>query len=439
MNTYSSVRVGVAGATGMPGWSCCACSPGIRTRDVRPRWRRARGIQRLPALARIWDAPVEPPRRRCASPTRDRRGVPGAAGHAAAEVAPSSLDRGTRVFDLSGAFRLRDAALRAALVSATPVAPRPARLRLDRAAPAELPRARAGRVPGLLSDRGDARAAAARRRPACSSRASSSTRSPASPAPARRRPSGRISRECHGSISAYGVFAHRHAAEIEQELGDAGDVRAAPGAARPRHPRDDLCAAARRASTRRPSRRRSHAAYAELAVRAADAAASCRRSSTSRTRTSATSAGASIAPGGQLVMVVVHRQPREGGGRPGDAELQRGVRLRRKARACSELPTITVLKLGGELLEDAAAMQRAAAAAIVRWPQPARSSSSTAAAARSTPSCARAAWRRGSSTACASPTRHARRRRRRAGGADEHGARRGARRGRRARGRADRR
>jgi N-acetyl-gamma-glutamyl-phosphate reductase len=25
--------------------------------------------------------------------------------------------------------------------------------------------------------------------------------------------------ECHGNVSAYGVFAHRHAAEIEQELG----------------------------------------------------------------------------------------------------------------------------------------------------------------------------------------------------------------------------
>jgi N-acetyl-gamma-glutamyl-phosphate reductase len=25
--------------------------------------------------------------------------------------------------------------------------------------------------------------------------------------------------ECHGSLSAYGVFAHRHAVEIEQELG----------------------------------------------------------------------------------------------------------------------------------------------------------------------------------------------------------------------------
>ena len=32
--------------------------------------------------------------------------------HAAAEVAPALLARGKRVFDLSGAFRLRDAGLR---------------------------------------------------------------------------------------------------------------------------------------------------------------------------------------------------------------------------------------------------------------------------------------------------------------------------------------
>ena len=51
--------------------------------------------------------------------------------------------------------------------------------------------------------------------------------------------------ECHGSVSAYGVFAHRHAAEIEQELGVARHVRAAPRAARPRHSRDDLHARAR--------------------------------------------------------------------------------------------------------------------------------------------------------------------------------------------------
>ena len=38
-------------------------------------------------------------------------------------------------------------------------------------------------------------------------------------------------------------------------------------------------------------------------------------------------------PGGQLVMVVVHRQPGEGRGRPGDSELQRRVRIRRNAGA----------------------------------------------------------------------------------------------------------
>ena len=46
--------------------------------------------------------------------------------------------------------------------------------------------------------------------------------------------------ENHGSVAAYGVFSHRHTAEIEQELQRDGDVRAAPGAARSRHPRDDL-------------------------------------------------------------------------------------------------------------------------------------------------------------------------------------------------------
>ena len=41
--------------------------------------------------------------------------------------------------------------------------------------------------------------------------------------------------ENHGSVAAYGVFSHRHMAEIEQELGMRRDVRAASGAARPRH------------------------------------------------------------------------------------------------------------------------------------------------------------------------------------------------------------
>ena len=40
--------------------------------------------------------------------------------HAAAEIAPALVARGKRVFDLSGAFRLRDAALRRRWYPTTP-------------------------------------------------------------------------------------------------------------------------------------------------------------------------------------------------------------------------------------------------------------------------------------------------------------------------------
>ena len=55
--------------------------------------------------------------------------------------------------------------------------------------------------------------------------------------------------ENHGSVAAYGVFSHRHTAEMEQELDRAGHVRAAPGPAQPRHPRDDLRARRRPGTT----------------------------------------------------------------------------------------------------------------------------------------------------------------------------------------------
>ena len=56
-------------------------------------------------------------------------------------------------------------------------------------------------------------------RPGWSPATSSSTPSRACPG-AGKAPSERTHfSECHGSVSAYGVFAHRHAAEIEQELG----------------------------------------------------------------------------------------------------------------------------------------------------------------------------------------------------------------------------
>ena len=62
--------------------------------------------------------------------------------------------------------------------------------------------------------------------------------------------------ECHGSIAAYGVFAHRHAAEIEQELGVPVTFVPHLRADRSRDPRNDLRDAAARRATRRRSPRR---------------------------------------------------------------------------------------------------------------------------------------------------------------------------------------
>ena len=124
---------------------------------------------------------------------------------------------GTRVFDLSGAFRLRDSATRAkwyphspanghasygltehyrnelreaTLIACAGCYPTAAILALR-------PLVRGGLLePGVIID-------------------AKSGVSGAGKTPSERTHFS----ECHGSIAAYGVFAHRHAAEIEQEVG----------------------------------------------------------------------------------------------------------------------------------------------------------------------------------------------------------------------------
>ena len=221
MNNYSSVRVGVAGVTGYAGLELLRRLARHPHADVRCAMAsRASESKRLPALARIWDAPVEPldVDRLAAQTDAVFLALPDTL---AAEIAPALADRGTRVFDLSGAFRLRDHRSAAAVVSAFAGADdRARRLRPDRAAAARARERAAGRVPGLLSDGRGARASAARRggllEPGIIIDAKSGI-SGAGKTPTERTHFS----ECHGSISAYGVFAHRHAAEIEQELGAA--------------------------------------------------------------------------------------------------------------------------------------------------------------------------------------------------------------------------
>src|SRR5512141_2772803 len=112
MNNYSPVRVGVAGATGYAGLELLRRLSRHPYADVRfAMASSASESKRLPALARIWDAPVEP-----LDADKLAKGTDAVflalPDTLAAELAPKLANQGTRVFDLPGAFRLRDPGLR---------------------------------------------------------------------------------------------------------------------------------------------------------------------------------------------------------------------------------------------------------------------------------------------------------------------------------------
>src|SRR4051812_39028869 len=222
MNSYATaVRVGVAGATGYTGVELLrllARHPGVRLSAAMG----APGAapRHVPALKRLWDAPVNGLDLDALADASDAvfLALP---DHAAAEIAPPLVERGKRVFDLSGAFRLRDADLRRRWYPKTPDTTPSAVYGLTERNRDSLRASRlvacAGCYPtaailalqpllqaGFLGLDGapiiiDAQSGGSR---------------------AGKTPTERTHfSECHGSLSAYGVFDHRHAAEIEQELG----------------------------------------------------------------------------------------------------------------------------------------------------------------------------------------------------------------------------
>src|SRR5262249_9304556 len=218
MNNYSSVRVGVAGATGYAGLELLRRLAKHPHADVKfAMASSASESKRLPSLARIWDAPVEP------------LDVEKLAGHTdavflalpdtlAAEIAPALADRGARVFDLSGAFRLRDASLRQRWYPHTGATTVPIVYGLTERRRLDLASARLIACPGCYPTAAvlalQPLVAGGLLEPGIIIDAKSGV-SGAGKTPTERTHFS----ECHGSISAYGVFAHRHAAEIEQELG----------------------------------------------------------------------------------------------------------------------------------------------------------------------------------------------------------------------------
>jgi N-acetyl-gamma-glutamyl-phosphate reductase len=222
-STAARTRVAIAGATGYAGQELVrilARHPSVQltaamssgaTSAPRP----------LPALARIWDGAVTPldVDRLAADADVVFLALPEAAS---AELAPTLLERGRRVIDLSGAFRIRADVDRQRWYPAT----------------ASLP---AGTAYGLTERNADAiRTARLVSNPGCYPTAALLALEPLAAAGllglpgqlgpifidaksgisgAGKAPSERTHfSENHGSVAAYGVFSHRHTAEIEQEL-----------------------------------------------------------------------------------------------------------------------------------------------------------------------------------------------------------------------------
>jgi N-acetyl-gamma-glutamyl-phosphate reductase len=173
----------------------------------------------LPRLARVWDGQVEPLNRaRLASETDVTfLAVP---EEAAAQLAPALVEAGVRVIDLSGAFRIRDAAARTRWYPATAALPDGAAYGLTEFFKDEVREARLVANPGCYPTAALLSLLPLGRAGLLDTKAGVIVDAKSGISGAGRAPSDRTHfSENHGSVAAYGVFGHRHVAEMEQELG----------------------------------------------------------------------------------------------------------------------------------------------------------------------------------------------------------------------------
>ena len=214
--TAAPARVAVAGATGYAGQELLRLLSRHPSVTLTAAMSSGGTVSRkLPALARLWSGDITP-----LSPGTLREAdvvflaLPDAA---AAGLAPALVDAGVRVIDLSGAFRLADEAGRARWYPETRRMPAGVVYGLTELARGAVAGARLVANPGcyptatllalaplvaagLLAPAGDIIVDA------------KSGVSGAGKTPSERTHFS----ECHGSVTAYGVFSHRHGAEIEQ-------------------------------------------------------------------------------------------------------------------------------------------------------------------------------------------------------------------------------
>jgi N-acetyl-gamma-glutamyl-phosphate reductase len=215
-----TTRVAVAGATGYTGQELLRIlsrHPAVSITAATSSG--ATAARKLPALGHLFTGEITP---------LDPSSLPALADvvflalpdKAAAELAPMLVDRGVRVIDLSGAFRLRDQALRARWYPETLALPQGLAYGLTELERASVADARMVANPGcyptatLLALRPLVEAGLVVPASDIVVDAKSGVSG------AGKTPSERTHfSEVHGSVAAYGVFGHRHGAEIEQGAG----------------------------------------------------------------------------------------------------------------------------------------------------------------------------------------------------------------------------
>ena len=211
------VRVAVAGATGYTGQELLRLLS--RHSSVTLTAAMSSGAtasaRTLPALTRLWDGHITP----LAPEVLGDADVVFLAlpDAAAAELAPMLVDRGVRVIDLSGAFRLKDSAERARWYPETQHVPTSVVYGLTEIEREAIAAARLVANPGCYPTSAILALAPLAGWLVPGTDIIVDAKSGVSGAG--KTPSERTHfSECHGSMAAYGVFSHRHGAEIEQSV-----------------------------------------------------------------------------------------------------------------------------------------------------------------------------------------------------------------------------
>jgi N-acetyl-gamma-glutamyl-phosphate reductase len=210
--------VGIAGATGYSGQELVrllARHPHVELRTAMGSLKGG-GARTLPALAGLWHGEIEPyDFERLAANAVVFLALP---EDASAGIAPALVERGVRVFDLSGAFRLTSDEARARWYHAVKTLPAGTAYGMTERTGATLADAPLVACAGCYPTAAVLALAPLVGRGLIAGDIVIDAKSGVSGAG--KTPSERTHFcEVDESLSAYGVFAHRHAAEIEQELG----------------------------------------------------------------------------------------------------------------------------------------------------------------------------------------------------------------------------